>query len=39
MTSLTRRARPGDASKLGATPHSGEVNFAVASAVAEEVTL
>src|SRR5215469_16337113 len=39
MTSLTPRARPGDASKLGPTPHSGGVNFAVASAVAEEVTL
>jgi glycogen operon protein len=39
MTSLTPAARPGDASKLGATPHSGGVNFAVASAVAEEVTL
>src|SRR5215471_17826503 len=30
MTSLTPRARSGDASKLGATPHSGGVNFAVA---------
>src|ERR1700677_124940 len=33
------RARPGDASRLGASPHEDGVNFAVASGVADEVTL
>jgi isoamylase len=35
----TVRAIPGDSARLGATPADGGVNFAVASTVAEEVTL
>ena len=30
---------PGDAARLGATPHDGGVNFAVSSTIADEVTL
>jgi isoamylase len=35
----TVRALPGDGARLGATPDDGGVNFAVASSVAEEVTV
>jgi isoamylase len=38
-TSLTLKARPGDGTTLGATPEDGGVNFAVASTVAERVTV
>jgi isoamylase len=35
----TVKALPGDGGRLGATPDDGGVNFAVASTVAEEVTV
>ena len=35
----TPRVLPGDAARLGATPHDGGVNFAVSSTIADEVTL
>ena len=35
----TVKALPGDGARLGATPQDGGVNFAVASTVAEEVTV
>ena len=38
-TSITLKARPGDAARLGAMPHDGGVNFAVASTIADEVTV
>jgi len=38
-TPLTVKALPGDGVRLGATPEDGGVNFAVASTVAQEVTV